>query len=145
MTGSCRPNPDCRINLQIQRKSIGRTNRARKRACSYVPTDGARRIQIDRGSGFKEWPLRLEGQPIFYPVTNELYAREITEQWNIRDSGIGYVFRFLVELSFVEKYNVEKVGGANHTEWWISAEKMDELNKAIVGKIGLIGKYPSDQ
>lgn len=109
----------------------------------YRPT-GPEEYLLIAESDFTKWPPRLEGQPIFYPVTNESYAREITEQWNIRDSGVGYVFRFLVERSFAEKYNVEKVGGQNHTEWWIPSERMDELNNAIVGKIELIGRYPAE-
>jgi len=109
----------------------------------YRPT-GPEEYQLIADSGFTKWPPRLEGQPIFYPVTNEKYAREITEQWNIRDSGVGYVFKFLVEKSFVEGYNVEKVSGKDHTEWWIPSEKMDDLNKAIVGKIKMIGRYPTE-
>lgn len=109
----------------------------------YRPT-GPEEYELVANSGFTKWPPRLEGQPIFYPVTNEKYAREITEQWNIRDSGVGYVFKFLVKQSFVEKYNVEKVGGQNHTEWWIPSEKMDELNNSIVGKIEMIGRYPAE-
>ena len=109
----------------------------------YRPT-GPEEYQLVADSGFTKWPPRLEGQPIFYPVTNETYAREITEQWNIRDSGVGYVFRFLVKRSFVDAYSLEKVGGKDHTEWWIPAEKMNELNDSIVGKIEMIGRYPSE-
>ena len=109
----------------------------------YRPT-GPEENQLVADSDFTEWPPRLAGQPIFYPVTNETYAREITEQWNIRDSGVGYVFRFLVKRSFVDSYSLEKVGGKNHTEWWIPAEKMSELNDSIVGKIEMIGRYPSE-
>ena len=109
----------------------------------YRPT-GPEEYQLVADSDFTKWPPRLAGQPIFYPVTNETYAREITEQWNIRDSGVGYVFRFLVKRSFVDSYSLEKVGGKNHTEWWIPAEKMTELNDSIVGKIEMIGRYPSE-
>ena len=109
----------------------------------YRPT-GPEEYQLVADSDFTEWPPRLAGQPIFYPVTNETYAREITEQWNIRDSGVGYVFTFLVKRSFVDSYSLEKVGGKNHTEWWIPAEKMTELNDSIVGKIEMIGRYPSE-
>lgn len=109
----------------------------------YRPT-GPEEYQLVADSGFTKWPPRLEGQPIFYPVTNETYAREITEQWNIRDSGVGYVFRFLVKRSFADAYSLEKVGGKDHTEWWIPAEKMNELNDSIVGRIEMIGRYPSE-
>jgi len=110
----------------------------------YRPT-GPEEHKLVEESGFTKWPPRLEGQPIFYPVTNELYAREITEQWNIRDSGVGYVFRFVVERAFAENFALQKVGGGHHTEWWIPAEKVNDLNSAIVGKIELIGRYPAEK
>ncbi len=106
----------------------------------YRPT-GPEEYDLIVNSEYTRWPPRLEGQPIFYPVTNECYAREITEQWNIRNSGVGYVFRFLVQATFANKYTVEKVGGKNHTEWWIPAQHLDLLNENIVGKIELLGKY----
>lgn len=109
----------------------------------YRPT-GPEEYQLVADSDFTKWPPRLEGQPIFYPVTNETYAREITEQWNIRDSGVGYFFRFLVRRSFADAYSLEKVGGTDHTEWWIPADKMNELNDSIVGKIEMVGRYPSE-
>ena len=38
-------------------------------------------------SGFTAYPPRLPEQPIFYPVLNERYAREIAEKWNKRYAG----------------------------------------------------------
>ena len=35
-------------------------------------------------TGFAAYPPRLPEQPIFYPVLNERYAREIAEKWNKR-------------------------------------------------------------
>ncbi|MEA5604142.1 hypothetical protein [Nostoc sp. UHCC 0252] len=31
--------------------------------------------------------------------------------------------------------------GPDHTEWWIPAEELEELNSNIVGKIEVIGEY----
>ncbi|MEQ1823222.1 MAG: hypothetical protein ABL949_11975 [Fimbriimonadaceae bacterium] len=89
-------------------------------------------------NGFTRWPPRLPEQPIFYPVTNESYAREITEKWNVTRYGAGYVTKFEVEASFMAMYEIQKVGGESHTEWWIPAEDLEALNDAIVGKIKLI-------
>lgn len=80
-------------------------------------------------------------QPIFYPVTNERYAMEIATRWNTRDSGVGYVTRFRVPKIIMDRYPVQKVGGAHHTEWWVPAEELDALNDAIVGTIDVIGEY----
>ena len=98
-------------------------------------------LQLVKDSGFKKWPPRLPEQPIFYSVTNEQYAKDIATQWNIKDSGVGYVTRFDVKRVFMERYKVEQVGARHHTEWWIPAEELDELNENIVGDIEVIGEY----
>lgn len=106
----------------------------------YRPT-GPEELKLVEDSGFKRWPPRLPEQPIFYPVTNEEYARQIAIRWNVRDSGVGYVTRFEVKKSFIDKYEIQKVGGAIHTEWWIPAEELETMNDNIVGLIEVIGKY----
>ncbi len=92
-------------------------------------------------NGFTAWPPRLPEQPIFYPVTNEAYAVEIATKWNVRDSGVGYVTRFEVDAEFMARYEIQQVGASHHTEWWVPAEELDDLNRHIVGKIEVIGKY----
>jgi len=97
-----------------------------------------------QASGFSRWPPRLPEQPIFYPVTNERYAIEIAAQWNVKDSGVGYVTRFEVRRDFMNRYPVQKVGGQHHTEWWVPAEELEALNDNIVGLIDVIGEYRAD-
>ena len=109
----------------------------------YRPT-GPTELELVRQSGFTRWPPRLPEQPIFYPVTNEAYARQIAVEWNIGASGVGYVTRFHVRQSFMERYDRQKVGGDIHTEWWIPAEELEELNDNIVGLIEVIGEYRDD-
>ncbi len=106
----------------------------------YRPT-GPKELDLVKQSGYRRWPPRLREQPIFYPVTNEAYAREIATQWNIKDSGVGYVTRFRVRKEFMERYPIERVGASHHTEWWIPAEQLEELNDNIVGLIEVIGEY----
>jgi hypothetical protein len=106
----------------------------------FRPT-GPRELQLVKESGFKNWPPRLPEQPIFYPVTNEEYAKQIATQWNIKDSGVGYVTKFEVNKSFMDKYQIQQVGGSHHTEWWVPAEDLEELNSNIVGLIEVIGEY----
>lgn len=106
----------------------------------YRPT-GPKELELVAASGYKKWPPRLPGQPIFYPVTNEVYAREIAVNWNVPESGVGFVTRFDVRKSFMDKYETHQVGGTDHTEWWIPAEDLDALNENIVGLIEVIGEY----
>ncbi len=102
---------------------------------------GPEELELLKGSDYRKWPPRLPEQPIFYPVTNEEYAKEITTQWNIKDSGIGFVTRFAVKKEFMSNYEIQQVGAAHHTEWWVPAEELEELNTNIVGKIEVIGEY----
>ena len=109
----------------------------------YRPTE-PEELELVKQSGFKRFPPRLPGQPFFYPVTNEEYARQIAIQWNVKDSGVGYVTRFKVRKSFMDHYQVRKVGGTIHTEWWIPSEDLEELNDSIVGQIEVIGEYRAE-
>src|SRR5579859_6320815 len=87
------------------------------------------------------FPPRLPEQPIFYPVLNEEYARQIARDWNVKESGSGYVTRFAVRTSFLAKYPVQKVGSAIHQELWVPAEDLAEMNRNIVGKIEVIAEF----
>jgi hypothetical protein len=101
-------------------------------------------LELIRESGFTRFPPRLPGQPIFYPVLNEEYAREIAEKWNVRDpqSGYaGYITRFEVRVEFASRFPVQQVGDVRHRELWIPAGLMDELNRNIVGRIRVIAEF----
>lgn len=54
------------------------------------------------------------------------------------ESGAGYVTRFLVSTSFMQRYETHQVGAAHHTECWIPAE---ELNDNIVGPIEVVASF----
>ena len=107
----------------------------------FRPT-GPEELKLVEESGYKRWPPRLPGQPIFYPVTSEEYASEIARDWNVKDSGSGYVTRFEVRSAFMDQFDVQTVGARRHTEWWIPASQVDELNENIVGLIEVIRRFP---
>lgn len=106
----------------------------------WRPT-GPEELALVEASGWREWPPRLSGQPIFYPVLNEPYATIIARDWNVRQSGAGYVTRFRVRRSFLDRYEVHQVGGQTILEYWIPAGDLDALNASIVGKIELIAEF----
>ena len=111
----------------------------------YRPV-GQGEMQLIRNSGFRKFPPRLAHQPIFYPVLNEEYAREIAEQWNVLDqqSGfMGYVTRFQVRATFMAQFPVKQVGDSRHRELWIPAERLEELNENIIGEIEVIAEFTS--
>jgi len=106
----------------------------------YRPVGPRERLLIEE-TGWAMFPPRLPDQPIFYPVMNEDYAIQIARNWNVRDSGSGFVTRFEVEADFVQRYPVQKVGGSLHMELWVPAEELEEFNRHIVGKIEVIAEF----
>ena len=108
----------------------------------YRPT-GPRELALVAESGWRRWPPRFPTQPIFYPVTNQQYAEKIAREWNVPESGSGFVTRFQVRREFVDRFDIHQVGGAEHTEWWIPAADLEELNDNIVGLIEVVASFPS--
>jgi hypothetical protein len=93
--------------------------------------------------GYRSFPPRLPGQPIFYPVLNEEYATQIARDWNAKDlaSNAGYVTRFAVRTDYLSQFTMQKVGGTLHLKYWIPAEKLTEFNQNIVGLIEVISEF----
>lgn len=110
----------------------------------YRPV-GEKELALIRESCNTRFPPRLPEQPIFYPVLNESYATRIARDWNAKHSPerLGYVTRFRIRSEFIERYEVQVVGGAEHQEYWIPAEQMEEFNRNIVGEIEVIAEYRS--
>jgi hypothetical protein len=107
----------------------------------YRPV-GLAELKLIEASGYREFPPRLPEQPIFYPVLNEGYAIQIARDWNTKaDAKRGFVTRFRVNKTFLERYEVQTVGGSLHQEYWIPAEDLSEFNHNIVGLIEVIAKY----
>ena len=106
----------------------------------WRPT-GKTELDLVAQSGWKKWPPRLPEQPIFYPVLNRQYATRIAREWNVPDKGVGFVTCFDVQKSFLERYQVQKVGGKDILEYWIPAEELDALNSNIVGCIRESAEY----
>ena len=92
-------------------------------------------------TGFTAYPPRLPEQPIFYPVLNERYAREIAEKWNksYPDSQYtGYVTTFEIDDGYISQFPVQTVGASYHQELWIPAEELETFNRHIIGTIAIL-------
>ena len=90
----------------------------------YRPV-GRAELDLVRASGFRAFPPRLPGQPIFYPVLSEEYATKIARDWNTKDAfsgNVGYVLRFAVDSAFLARYPVEQgAAGVIFRELWVPA------------------------
>ena len=107
----------------------------------YRPV-GPKELKLIEDSGWTAFPPRLPEQPIFYPVTNEAYAIQIARDWNVPASGSGFVTRFEVDAEYLERFDIQTVGGREHTELWVPAEELEEFNRHIVGKIEVTKRFP---
>ncbi len=106
----------------------------------YRPV-GPRELGLIAKSGFKEFPPRLMAQPIFYPVSTFEYAELIARDWNVPASGAGYVTRFEVPKSVLQRYPLRTVGSKKHQEYWIPSSDLKDVNQAIIGKIEIVAAY----
>jgi hypothetical protein len=111
----------------------------------YRPV-GTKELALIAASGWKEFPPRMPEQPIFYPVTNEAYARQIARDWNTKynNDKRGYVVRFAVRSDVADRYERRVVGGREHEELWVPAEELPAFNAAIEGRIDLVAEYGPD-
>lgn len=90
----------------------------------YRPV-GIQELRLIADSGFNAFPPRLPFQPIFYPVLNFEYAQQIARDWNTKDSAsgfAGFVTKFVVDDSYISRYEIQVVGAKQHQEFWIPAE-----------------------
>lgn len=110
----------------------------------YRPV-GHKELELLYDRGMRAFPPRLPDQPIFYPVLNARYAREIAEGWNTKgDTHSGYVTRFSVENEYGAQFERRVVGAARHEELWVPAEALEEFNAHLVGHVEVIAAYFGD-
>lgn len=109
----------------------------------FRPT-GLKELLLVRDSGWKAWPPRLPDQPIFYPVTTQVYAEKIARDWNSvlpAPDNLGFVTRFEISKEMVTRYPVQQAGGRDHEELWVPAEELDEFNSGILGQIEVVAAF----
>jgi hypothetical protein len=99
-------------------------------------------LHLIEESGMREFPPRLPDQPIFYPVLSEDYAIKIAPDWNVPASGEGFVMRFRVRRTFLDRYEIREAGGQRHLEYWIPAEALADFDAAIIGEIEVVASFP---
>lgn len=98
---------------------------------------GSAELKLIEESGWKAFPPRLPDQAIFYPVTNEKYARMIARDWNVKynEDHRGFVTKFEVRNEVADTYERKIVGRRECEELWVPAEELSAFNAAIEGQI----------
>lgn len=107
----------------------------------YRPV-GREELALLYQSGMRAFPPRLPDQPIFYPVTNEEYARQIARDWNTKSGTFaGFVTQFDVEDAYIARFDKQVFGAREHEELWIPAEELFEMNARIEGRIVVLAAF----
>ncbi|MGB3849022.1 MAG: hypothetical protein WA958_03585 [Tunicatimonas sp.] len=109
----------------------------------YRPV-GPQELALIVDSNFRAFPPRLSWQPIFYPVLNFEYARQISERWNASSAEnlyCGFVTKFAIVSDYISQFEVQTVGGPMHQELWVPAEELAVFNSRIDGAIQVVAGY----
>ena len=106
----------------------------------YRPV-GPKELALIEATGWRAFPPRLPEQPIFYPVLNEAYATQIARDWNVKESGSGYVTKFEVDADYASQFPVQIVGASSHAELWVPAEVLVEFNRHIIPPIRVVAEF----
>ena len=104
----------------------------------YRPV-GLEELHLIYEADMRAFPPRLPDQPIFYPVTNEAYAKQIAKDWNTKSGTLaGFVTRFTVSDDYVAKFERRIVGAREHEELWVPAEELTEFNGQLKGAVEVV-------
>ena len=113
------------------------------RTTLYRPV-GQAELGLIEASEWTAFPRRLYWQPIFYPVLTEDYATMIARDWNTKDEAsgfVGYVLKFDVATTFLNRYTPQSAGGPDLLEYWIPAEHLAAFNSHIIGRIEVVSRF----
>ncbi len=104
---------------------------------------GLHELRLIAESQYLAFPPRLPDQPIFYPVTNFEYARQIAEGWNTKYNNppCGFITKFDVNDEYIKQFEIQIVGARENAELWIPAENLTEFNANILGEITIEAAY----
>ena len=104
----------------------------------YRPV-GLQEMELIYDNGMKAFPAGLPQQPIFYPVLQLEYARQIASGWNAKNEPYaGYVMQFKVEDQYLSQFEKHVIGESQHEEYWIPAEELESFNQHILGLIRVV-------
>src|ERR1041385_3281370 len=96
-------------------------------------------LELIYEGGMKAFPTHLPQQPIFYPVLQLEYARQIASNWNAQNGQLaGYVVQFKIEDQYVSRFEKRAVGTTSYQELWIPNEELEEFNRHILGQVKIV-------
>src|SRR5215216_2851808 len=102
-------------------------------------------MELIYDNGMKAFPASLPQQPIFYPVLQLEYARQVASDWNaINGQYAGYVTQFKVEDQYLNEFEKHTIGESDHEEFWIPADELEAFNQHITGHIKVVEAYFGD-
>ncbi len=107
---------------------------------------GLKELELMLKTDMRSFPPRLPEQPIFYPVLNVGYAKQIASDWNTKEpDAAGFVCHFEIGDEYGDSFERHVVGGQEHEELWIPADEIDEFNRRIIGPVTIVAAFFGDE
>lgn len=131
---------DAYVSATVAAALAGRRENPDGTTTLWRPT-GPQELALIERADWRAWPPRLADQPIFYPVLNEDYAVKIARDWNVAASGSGFVTKFHIDTPYARTLPTQRAGGDDKLELWVEAERLDEFNGHLVGRIEVTHRF----
>ncbi|BCJ64874.1 hypothetical protein [Polymorphospora rubra] len=96
---------------------------------------GQAELDLVAASGWRAWAPPVPDQSTFCAVLDRRYAVKISRERIVPAEGVGYVTRFAVERSFLERYESHHADCRDEREYLIPAAEVADLNAHIIGAI----------
>jgi hypothetical protein len=81
----------------------------------WRPT-GPEELALVEASGWTAWPLVYPSSPSSTPFSTRI-KRQRSRATDVKASGVGYVTRFQVKKSFMDRYEAHQAGGRTILEY----------------------------
>ncbi|WP_163832084.1 hypothetical protein [Spartinivicinus ruber] len=105
---------------------------------------GPEQFEALKNLGFSQIPSHVFGQKFFYPLLHESFAKQIAQEWYLPKHGQAYVIRLEIASSYLEQFEVKRIGGPEHTEYRIPIEEQTNFSRELVGNIEIVAEYQQD-
>ena len=106
----------------------------------YRPV-GDREFGHIRDSGWRLFPPRFDGYPLFCALLDENYATESARDWTTKNGARVHVLRFDVGQEFISGCHIRPAESSNYRQYLIPSTELADLNAHLIGPIEVIASF----
>lgn len=114
-----------------------------KTTALYRPI-GPDQFEALKNLDFSQISPHVFGQKFFYPLIHESFAKQIAQEWYLPKHGQAYVIQLEVVSSYLEQFEIKRIGGPEHIEYRIPIEEVANFSRELAGRITVVAEYQQD-